>query len=464
MQNSTDFMPRLERFSNSKFCALLAEKFPESGYGVRADFTNVSHLAHANVERVIDHLSRPFKQRRSEGLSYSFLCPELVINGNAGELARDLVGVCLYFQIASRFGEDEHYQSLNQYKAMVKAARERERNDSRNLPGGRTFAVDSVLKFWVDLPGWPKNNTFKRIFQFLFVSACHCHYDMNFDEGYGGTIRQPVWMSLVHCVRSFYGVFGAIDFDDFPTRTVERITNAAFRTEEFLSNQGVDPWLELHKRRREDLFGGVVNQVFPGAPVAEGESTADSARQRVTTFLETCRRARIGFGSDDSPHGNSGPRRSRRVPVPRRVIFEMAPDVLRPRPMACERRVEESSDSEMDTNPSASSNTSGSSNTSSRPASVVSPEVSVADPMRVPVAFSDVVPAGVQRPVASSNANVAEVSGESSAEEEIPADFYVLPVTDEEAGSAYVPMSSVSSSPVIGSSRRRSRPIISDDE
>ena len=138
---------------------------------------------------------------------------------------------------------------------MVKAARERERNDSRNLPGGRTFAVDSVLKFLVDLPGWPKNNTFKRVLLFLFVSACHCHYDMDFDEGYGGTIRQPVWMSLVHCVRSFYGVFGAVDFDDFPTRTVERITGAAFRTEEFLSNREVDPWLELRKRRREDLFG-----------------------------------------------------------------------------------------------------------------------------------------------------------------------------------------------------------------
>ena len=126
--------------------------------------------------------------------------------------------------------------------------------------------------------------------------------------------------------------------------------------------------------------------------------------------------------------------------------------------------MEESSDSEMDTNPSASSNTSGSSNTSSRPASVVSPEVSVADPMRVPIAFSAVVPAGVQRPVASSNVNVAEVSDESSVEEEPPVEMYELPVTDEDAASAYVPMSSVSSSPVIGSSRRRSRPIVSDDE
>ena len=85
---------------------------------------------------------------------------------------------------------------------------------------GLSFAVDSVLKFWVDLPGWPKSNTFKRVLLFLFVSACHYHYDMNFDEGYGGTISQPVWMSLVHCVRSFYGVFGAIDFDEFSTLVV----------------------------------------------------------------------------------------------------------------------------------------------------------------------------------------------------------------------------------------------------
>ena len=107
-----------------------------------------------------------------------------------------------------------------------------------------------MLKFWVDLPGWPKNNTFKRVLRFLLVSSSHYHYDMNFDEGYGGTISQPVWMSLVHCVRSFYGLFGAIDFDDLPTRIVQQISGAVFRTEEFLSNRGVDPWLELRKRRR----------------------------------------------------------------------------------------------------------------------------------------------------------------------------------------------------------------------
>ena len=126
MQNSADFIPRLERFSDSKFCALLAEKFPETGYGVRRDFTNVALVANATVERVIDHLSRPFSQRRSQGVSLSCLCPELVINGNEDELATDLVGVSLYYQVASRFGDVETYQSLNQYRAMVKAARERE--------------------------------------------------------------------------------------------------------------------------------------------------------------------------------------------------------------------------------------------------------------------------------------------------------------------------------------------------
>ena len=136
MGNSPDHIPRLERFGDSKFCALLAEKFPETGYGVRRDFTNVAIIANATVERVIDHLSRPFKQRRSQGVSLSCLCPELVINGNEDELATDLVGVSLYYQVASRFGDVETYQSYNQYRAMVKAARERERNDSRNLPGG----------------------------------------------------------------------------------------------------------------------------------------------------------------------------------------------------------------------------------------------------------------------------------------------------------------------------------------
>ena len=142
----------------------------------------------------------------------------------------------------------------------------------------------------------------------------------------------------------------------------------------------------------------------------------------------------------------------------------MAPDVLRPRPMACERRLEESSDSEMDTSPSASSTTSGSGDASSRPASVVSRELTVADPIGGPAVFSDAVPVGVQRPVASPIVNVDEVSEESSAEEELPVEMYELPVTDEEAASAYVPGSSMSSSPEIGSSRRRSRPIVSDDE
>ena len=72
------------------------------------------------------------------------------------------------------------------------------------------------------------------------------------------------------------------------------------------------------------------------------------------------------------------------------------------------------------------------------------------------------MPVGVQRPVVSPNVNVDEVSDESSDEEELP--VYALPVTDDEAGSAYVPGSSVCTSPEIGSFRRRSRPIVSDDE
>ena len=141
MGNSPDHIPRLERFGDSKFCALLAEKFPETGYGVRRDFTTVSLVANATVERVIDRLCSPFVQRRSLGVSFSCLCPELVINGNEDELATDLVGVSLYYQVASRFGDVELYQSYNQYRARVKAARERERNDSRNLPGGELLLL-----------------------------------------------------------------------------------------------------------------------------------------------------------------------------------------------------------------------------------------------------------------------------------------------------------------------------------
>ena len=212
-------------------------------------------------------------------------------------------------------------------------------------------------------------------------------------------------------------------------------------------------------------------------------------------FLESCRRARRGRGADEARHGNSGPRRSGRIPVPRRTLYDMAPDVLRPRSMACEiRRPDESSDEEMDTSTSSSSSTSSGdaasrpASVASRPASVVSRSASEArsgsmfsfnerhsgsgdnvshvstavDPIGGPTVFSDAVPAGVQRPVASPNVNVDEVSDGSSVEEELP--VYALPVTDDDDCSAYIPGSSVCTSPEIGSFRRCSRPIVSDDE
>ena len=85
---------------------------------------------------MIDRLCSPFVERRRRGVSFSCLCPELVINGDVDELATDLVGVSCYYQVSSHFGEPELYQAHNQYRAMVKGARERERKDSQNLPGG----------------------------------------------------------------------------------------------------------------------------------------------------------------------------------------------------------------------------------------------------------------------------------------------------------------------------------------
>ena len=78
--------------------------------------------------------------------------------------------------------------------------------------------------------------------------------------------------------------------------------------------------------------------------------------------------------------------------------------------------------------------------------------------------FNDAVPDAVQRPVVS--ANFAESSDEDmdevgeSAEEEPPVDEILL---DDDNLSAYVPGSSVSVSPEIGSFRVRSRPIVSDE-
>ena len=64
-----------------------------------------------------------------------------------------------------------------------------------------------------------------------------------------------------------------------------------------MSSRGVDPWVELRKRRRMDLFDGRINHLFPVAPVVGGASSSDSAFRRVAMFLESCRRARRGRGA-----------------------------------------------------------------------------------------------------------------------------------------------------------------------
>ena len=248
-----------------------------------------------------------------------------------------------------------------------------------------------------------------------------------------------------------------------------------------MSSQGVDPWVELRKRRRMDLFDGRINHLFPVAPAVGGASSSDSAFRRVAMFLESCRRARRGRGADEARHGNAGPRRSARVPVPRRTLNEMAPDVYSHWPMACEvRQPGESSEEEMETSTSTSTSTG---DASSRPVSEANSgslfsfnerhsgsgdnasHVSTAvDPIGSPVVLNDAVPAGVQRPVVS--LNVAESSDEDmdevgeSAEEELP--VYEIPLDDDNL-SIYVTGSSVSVSPEIGSFRVRSRPIVSDE-
>ena len=111
--------------------------------------------------------------------------PQLVQGGEIEELADDLLRVAAYFQVSTHFSEDELFRAQNQFKIMVRGARERERRDTQNLPEGRTFAVDSVWNFWRDLPGWPKNQTFKRLLKHLLIAPGQFRYDFDFDEGEG---------------------------------------------------------------------------------------------------------------------------------------------------------------------------------------------------------------------------------------------------------------------------------------
>ena len=86
------------------------------------------------------------------------------------------------------------------------------------------------------------------------------------------------------------------------------------------------------------------------------------------------------------------------------------------------------------------------------------------NPIGSPVVLNDAVSVDVQRPVVS--ANVAESADEDmdevdeSAEDEPPVDEILL---EDDNLSAYVPGSSVSVSPEIGSFRVRPRPIVSDE-
>ena len=186
--------------------------------------------------------------------------------------------------------------------------------------------------------GWPKNQTFKKLLRFLLIATGYFQDDLDFDEGEGGTIGHPTWMSLVHCVRSYFGVHGAIDFNEFATAEINRFVAAIYRTERFSSRQGLDPWVELRKRRRVDLFDGRIETLFPLNPVVPGLSSSDIAFQRVQNFFESLGTARRGRGLDTSRSGNVGVRRSLRAPAPRRSLRDIAPAVFTDRLLAVERR------------------------------------------------------------------------------------------------------------------------------
>ena len=103
-----------------------------------------------------------------------------------------------------------------------------------------------------------------------------------------------------------FGVHGAIDFNEFSTLEINRFVAAIYRTERFSSRQGLDPWVELRKRRRVDLFGGRIEALFPLNPVVAGLNSSDIAFQRVRKFFDSLGSARRGRGLDTSRHGNAG--------------------------------------------------------------------------------------------------------------------------------------------------------------
>ena len=73
LKNAT--FTRLERFGETRFCSLLAEKFSDTAYAEVGDFSRLALIASSVVDRVIEQVCQPFVSRRRRGISFSCLCP-----------------------------------------------------------------------------------------------------------------------------------------------------------------------------------------------------------------------------------------------------------------------------------------------------------------------------------------------------------------------------------------------------
>ena len=327
---------RVSSFADSGLCTKLKARFPDSPFHHMPDICTLSILSFAVVERTVVALSEPFRVRRLKWIGVSCICPELIFGGDADTMETEFLEMVSYLGVSNHFTSDDLLNARRQYSNMVKAASVRESRDAQIVPGGRCFATDSIWDFWRSLPGWGKSVQFKRILKCLLLVAGNFNYDFNFDECEGGAVEHTTWMSAVHCVRSYFGSFGPVDYHDIPSAGIKAVETAVCKDDDFRTLDGVQPWAGLLVKNREDLFAGGAGMRIPSAPVVVDAPQSPSVKVKLLYDSLSIAQGRGGRAHRSIP-GNVVPakpkgavRRSKRAAAPRKSDHEKYPGLLAP--------------------------------------------------------------------------------------------------------------------------------------
>ena len=175
-----------------------------------------------------------------------------------------------------------------------------------------------------------------KVLKSLLLIAGNFNYEFNFDECEGGVVSHTTWMSVVHCVRSYFGSFGPVDYHDIPSDGIKHVETAVCKYDEFRSLEGLQPWAGLLLTNREDLFAGRAGIIIPSAPVVVDAPQSPSLNVKLLYDSLSIARGRGGRALRGIT-GNAVPtsskqtvRSSKRPAAPRRPDSEKFPGLLAP--------------------------------------------------------------------------------------------------------------------------------------